>query len=108
MRELTQGCEDGGDIWLSHVGANEVVAGRMCLTKHLLLPMRRLVVAVVQVCALVLVGRIERERDKEEEAGRGRKWQARTCFTEFLAKARALLRTMSDCFPCMASLKVTW
>ena len=22
MRALTQGCEDGGDIWLGHVGAN--------------------------------------------------------------------------------------
>jgi len=22
MRALTQGCENGGDVWLSHVGAN--------------------------------------------------------------------------------------
>jgi hypothetical protein len=76
MRELTQGCEDGGDIWLSHVGANEVVAGRMCLTKHLLLPMRRLVVAVVQVCALVLVGRIERQRERQRGGGWSRSQMA--------------------------------
>jgi hypothetical protein len=35
MRALTQGCEDGGDIWLSHIGANEIVAGRMWLMKAL-------------------------------------------------------------------------
>jgi hypothetical protein len=35
MRALTQGCEDGGDIWLSHIGVNEIVAGRMWLMKAL-------------------------------------------------------------------------
>jgi hypothetical protein len=78
MRALTQGCEDGGDIWLSHIGVNEIVAGRMWLMKALV------VVANVKgscYCGsgCVCVQDRERKRDKEEEAGRGRKWQARTC-----------------------------
>jgi hypothetical protein len=80
-RALTQGCEDGGDVWLSHVGANEIVAGRMCLMEHVLLPMRGLVVAVVQICAR---GQNKVERNKKEEAGRGRKWQARLTLLRIL------------------------
>lgn len=76
-RALTQGCEDGGDIWLSHIGGNEIVAGRMWLMKALV------VVANAKgscCCGSGCVCVQDRERDKEEEAGRDRKWQARTCF----------------------------
>jgi hypothetical protein len=48
--------------------------------EHVLLPMRGLVVAVVQICAR---GQNMVERNKEE-AGRGRKWQARLTLLRIL------------------------
>lgn len=37
MRALTQGCENRGDVWLSHVGANESrVAIRRCSVSAIL------------------------------------------------------------------------
>jgi hypothetical protein len=82
MRALTQGCEDGGDIWLSHIGVNEIVAGRMWLMKALV------VVANVKgscYCGSGCVCVQDRERERQRGGGWSRSQMASAnllCFAE--------------------------
>lgn len=47
MRALTQGCEDGGDVWLGHVGANGGSRFGDVQSAQFLSTMRDVVVVVV-------------------------------------------------------------
>ena len=73
MRALTQGCEDGGDVWLSHVDANGGSRFGDVQSAQFSSSMR----GVVAVVVVVEVEEFQSRRDKKKEVGRNRKWKAR-------------------------------
>jgi hypothetical protein len=101
MRALTQGCEDGGDVWLSHVDANGGSRFGDVRWAHFLSTRRGVV---------VVVGVEEEEewqsgKDKEE-VGQSQMEGARACLV-LCCVLPSVARAHSSAISLMGSLQIT-